>query len=215
LQAQAQKDRLEIEQKAAKQQLLIDTALQASQIATSIAKLINAEASKGLIGIITATSAVALLFSLVAASKRRALEASQPPKFREGTEYLQGNSHERGGVLIEAEGGERILSKKLNSRLTGIKNDQLVDYALLGQSMSKRLAYTSVQGNNDRLAYEQAQLTFQSDAIKSAIYDAMDNNASRVIEYWKGRPVVIPTPQGTITEAYDGATKVRRKYRSI
>ena len=215
LQAQAQKDRLEIEQKAAKQQLLIDTALQASQIATSIAKLINAEASKGLIGIITATSAVALLFSLVAASKRRALEASQPPKFREGTEYLQGNSHERGGVLIEAEGGERILSKKLNSRLTGIKNDQLVDYALLGQSMSKRLAYASLQGNNDRLAYEQAQLTFQSDAIKSAIYDAMDNNASRVIEYWKGRPVVIPTPQGTITEAYDGATKVRRKYRSI
>jgi len=215
LQAQAQKDRLEIEQKAAKQQLLIDTALQASQIATSIAKLINAEASKGLIGIITATSAVALLFSLVAASKRRALEASQPPKFREGTEYLQGNSHERGGVLIEAEGGERILSKKLNSRLTGIKNDQLVDYALFGQSMSKRLAYASLQGNNDRLAYEQAQLTFQSDAIKSAIYDAMDNNASRVIEYWKGRPVVIPTPQGTITEAYDGATKVKRKYRSI
>ena len=213
IQRKAQDERIALQKKQANQQLAIDAALQASQIGLSIAKLISQEASKGLIGIVTASAGIALILSLVAKAKQQAVQ-TDIPKFREGTEYLQGNSHEQGGVLIEAEGGERILSKKLNSKLK-MSNEDLVDYALVGQNMSKKIASMAMAGQNDVEALEKANISLQLDGVKSAIDTAMEKNADRVIGYWKSRPVIIPTSNGTLAESYDGATKVRKKYRSL
>lgn len=212
--AKAERDKIEIQKKQARQQLVIDSAIQASQIVVGISKLIASEASKGLIGIFTATSGIALLFSLLAKSKAQANSLSQVPKFREGTEYLQGKSHEQGGVLIEAEGGERILSKKLNSKLR-MTNEELVDFAILGQNMTRKLGLLAQENRSTLHQYELMNAMMQREAISESIYGAMNQNADRVIGYWQTRPVIIPTSNGTIAESWEGSTKVRRKYRAI
>lgn len=210
----AENDKLALQKKQARQQLVIDSALQASQITLGIAKLISSEASKGLIGIFTAASGIALLFSLIAKSKAQAASLQDIPKFREGTEYLTGKSHEQGGVLIEAEGGERILSKKLNAKLK-MSNEQLVNYALIGEKMIKGFGAMANERKADLFRYEQSNALYTANMIKDSIYGAMNENSDRLIDYWKTRPVVIPTPTGTIAESYEGSTKVRKKYRMI
>jgi negative regulator of replication initiation len=210
----AENDKIALQKKQARQQLVIDSALQASQITLGIAKLISSEASKGLIGIFTASSGIALLFSILAKAKSQAASLQDIPKFREGTEYLTGKSHEQGGVLIEAEGGERILSKKLNSKIK-MSNEQLVNYALIGEKMIKGFGALANDRKADLFRYEQSNALYTANMIKDSIYGAMNENSERMIDYWKTRPVVIPTPTGTIAESYEGSTKVRKKYRMI
>jgi hypothetical protein len=210
----AENDKIALQKKQARQQLVIDSALQASQITLGIAKLISSEASKGLIGIFTASSGIALLFSILAKAKSQAASLQDIPKFREGTEYLSGKSHEQGGVLIEAEGGERILSKKLNSKIK-MSNEQLVNYALIGEKMIKGFGALANDRKADLFRYEQSNALYTANMIKESIYGAMNENSERMIDYWKTRPVVIPTPTGTIAESYEGSTKVRKKYRMI
>jgi hypothetical protein len=210
----AENDKLALQKKQARQQLVIDSALQASQITLGIAKLISSEASKGLIGLFAAASGIALLFSILAKSKAQAASLQDIPKFREGTEYLSGKSHEQGGVLIEAEGGERILSKKLNAKLK-MSNEQLVNYALIGEKMIKGFGALANDRKADLFRYEQSNALYTANMIKDSIYGAMNENSDRLIDYWKTRPVVIPTPTGTIAESYEGSTKVRKKYRMI
>jgi negative regulator of replication initiation len=210
----AENDKIALQKKQARQQLVIDSALQASQITLGIAKLISSEASKGLIGIFTASSGIALLFSILAKAKSQAASLQDIPKFREGTEYLTGKSHEQGGVLIEAEGGERILSKKLNSKIK-MSNEQLVNYALIGEKMIKGFGALANDRKADLFRYEQSNALYTANMIKESIYGAMNENSDRMIDYWKTRPVVIPTPTGTIAESYEGSTKVRKKYRMI
>jgi methyl-accepting chemotaxis protein len=210
----AEREKIEIQKKQARQQLVIDAALQSSQIVSGVAKLLSDGASKGLVGIFTATAGIALLFSLLAKSKAQANQFTQIPKFREGTEYLSGKSHEQGGVLIEAEGGERILSKKLNNKLR-MTNEELVDFAILGQNMTRKLGLLAQENRSTLHQYELMNAMMQREAISESIYGAMNQNADRVIGYWQTRPVIIPTSNGTIAESWEGSTKVRRKYRAI
>lgn len=210
----AENDKIALQKKQARQQLLIDAALQTSQIVLGVASLLKNEATKGLVGIFTASAGIALLFSLLAKSKAQAASLQSIPKFREGTEYLSGKSHEQGGVLIEAEGGERILSKKLNAKLK-MSNEQLVNYALIGEKMIKGFGALANDRKADLFRYEQSNALYTANMIKDSIYGAMNENSDRLIDYWKTRPVVIPTPTGTIAESYEGSTKVRKKYRMI
>jgi len=210
----AQNEKLALQKKNARQQLIVDAALQASQTTLAVVNLIRSGASNGLIGLFAAASGIALLFSLIAKSKAQAASLQDIPKFREGTEYLTGKSHEQGGVLIEAEGGERILSKKLNAKLK-MSNEQLVNYALIGEKMIKGFGAMANERKADLFRYEQSNALYTANMIKDSIYGAMNENSDRLIDYWKTRPVVIPTPTGTIAESYEGSTKVRKKYRMI
>lgn len=210
----AQNEKLALQKKNARQQLIVDAALQASQTTLAVVNLIRSGASNGLIGLFAAASGIALLFSLIAKSKAQAASLQDIPKFREGTEYLTGKSHEQGGVLIEAEGGERILSKKLNAKLK-MSNEQLVNYALIGEKMIKGFGAMANERKSDLFRYEQSNALYTANMIKDSIYGAMNENSDRLIDYWKTRPVVIPTPTGTIAESYEGSTKVRKKYRMI
>lgn len=118
--AQEQKEALE--KKALRQQLISDSLAQASQLALGAAKVIGSESSKGLVGILTAASGIALLFRIIATAKANAAKFSAPPKFRKGG-LLDGPSHEYGGIpivvggaqIVEAEGGEMVVSKKYTS----------------------------------------------------------------------------------------------------
>ena len=126
--------RIELEKKAARQRLIANSLQQGSEITLASAKLLNQGASGFIPGLIAAAGGIALLFRIIAQARANAAAFAAPPKFREGTPYLVGPSHEAGGVTIEAEGGERILSRALNEELGGRKmtNEELVEFALMG-----------------------------------------------------------------------------------
>lgn len=107
--------RLEIEKKAAKLRLRQEALQTASNIALSVAKVISAESSKGLLGVVTAIAGVASIFALMAKAKAQAAQFANPEKLRKGAK-LKGKTHEQGGVplladgnLYEAEAGEWLV----------------------------------------------------------------------------------------------------------
>lgn len=126
--ASAEAQRLQLEKKAANQRLVVDSIQQASQLALAAAKVITAESSKGLIGIITATAGLALLFSIFASAKANAAQFSSPTRLEKGG-VLEGPSHAEGGIPValpgesasdnysyEAEGGEMVVNKKTTQK---------------------------------------------------------------------------------------------------
>jgi tape measure domain-containing protein len=125
LQAAAQQEERAIAQKkkAQRQQILIESALQAANIATAASQTF-----KEFPGALTpiAVGLVALMIGAFIASKARALQAT---KFRDGgggrvdgRGIIVGNSHERGGVGFEAEGGEFFTT---NGERFGIVNKRM------------------------------------------------------------------------------------------
>lgn len=112
---------LEEKKKAAKAQLAIDSALQASAIATSAAQLVKTWATLPFgVGLIAAAAQVAGLFAFLAGVRSKAKAIAQ---FGEGGEagvdgnsIVTGPSHAGGGVGINVEGGEFMTSdgKKLS-----------------------------------------------------------------------------------------------------
>lgn len=140
-----QEKRIRLEKKAANQRLVIDGLQQASQTTLAVTRLLADGASKGLVGLVIASAAIALLFRLIAKGKADALASAAPPKFREGTAELIGPSHEGGGILIEAEGGERILSAMENKEIGGRKlsNKGLVRYIKIGREIEEMTGHNA------------------------------------------------------------------------
>ena len=96
--------------KAQRQQILLDSALQASSLVTSSTNIIKSLSPLGPIGLGIAFTAIASMFGAFIAAKSKALQAT---KLRHGGQghvdgdgIILGPSHESGGVPIEAEGGE-------------------------------------------------------------------------------------------------------------
>lgn len=123
--AAAEAQRLALEREAANKRLVADALQQGSKLALAAANVITAESSKGLIGIITATAGLALLFSIFAQAKANAAQYSTPQKLRKGGR-LDGPPHEYGGLAVtvdgelipryEAEGGEFVLNRQTTER---------------------------------------------------------------------------------------------------
>lgn len=121
----AEQERLDLEKRAANQRLVADSLQQASKLGLAAANVITAESSKGLIGILTATAALALLFSIFAQAKANAAQFSAPTKLKEGG-VLEGPSHDSGGIDVylpgesapryNAEGGEMVVNKETTRR---------------------------------------------------------------------------------------------------
>lgn len=99
---------LKEETRAKRAQLALDTATQISSLATATANIFKGFSSFPLIGQILAVAAVAAMFGAFAKAKADAIKATAPPKLRRGAK-IQGPSHEGGGVLVEAEGGEQFV----------------------------------------------------------------------------------------------------------
>lgn len=128
---QAEKDRLnELEAKreqAARRQLEINQAIQASQILVAVAGAAAQIAKPGatiadvIAGITVVVSTLASGISLVRNSQ------SSAPAFYDGTEYLERGNNPKGRdtIPVMAHEGERIVPSYINSKLKGIKNSDL------------------------------------------------------------------------------------------
>lgn len=120
------KSLLEEQKKIARQQLAIDQIVAASNLAVAATKVFNAEAIKGIPGIIAAIGFIATMFATFLSFKARAKAiANQDATLKKGG-ILQGPRHEKGGVplfdrrngkyMAEAEGGEYVVNRRSTVR---------------------------------------------------------------------------------------------------
>jgi|GEM_PF-4629862 len=219
---QEQEKRLELERRAANQRLLIDSIQQASQITLATAKLLSQGASGFIPGLIAAAGGVALLFRILAQAKANAANFSQVPKFREGTPELFGPSHEAGGILIEAEGGERILSRALNAELGGsrLTNEDLVQYARQGIEMSRHNAGEAIgplrtalqSGSEARQRIQEAEDAALITEVRrlGGIYR---EEVEKVVRELRARPTYTPLDQLGVREYWKGKSKITERIR--
>lgn len=126
--ALAQKRRLIAEQRElARQQVIVDSVVQASALATGIANLIKTWATIPLgVGLVSAFAEAASIYAFFAGIKEKLAAASaSTPQFAEGG-LLDGPSHQRGGVALidrrtgqhfaTAEGGEFVTNKRSTTK---------------------------------------------------------------------------------------------------
>ena len=103
---------LQLKREAQKKQLNLDAAMQASSLITAAANTFKGFSSIPLVGQILAVVSIAAMFAAFASAQAKARAAI---KFREGGP-VKGPTHERGGVPIEAEGGEFVTSRRATAQ---------------------------------------------------------------------------------------------------
>lgn len=219
--AEAENERLELEKRAAQQRLIQNSLEQASNFVLAAAKLTAAEAGKGVIGIFTALAGLALISRVI--SQAKAIQTQfAPPQLREGTPWLEGPSHERGGIPIEAEGGERVISKKLNKKIgRRVDNEQMVNLYLLGKKLQESLNGGSAlpalveQARKGQQRREKMELDIPYHLMAKAYSEAAQASAGKMIEYWKSRPVEWIDADGSrVIERQAGGRVERRKIKT-
>lgn len=219
--ASAQEKALAIERKAANQQLIVNSILQASELAVAASKVINANAGIPIAGPVIAAAGIALIFSILAQAKANAARFSQVPKLRKGAR-LEGATHEQGGVPLisdgkfyEAERGEWLIgtahSKEHDSflqRLNDGKYRNMNLLALAEQARDNRVG--SVITNIYRTEKKLEALTKRQEIelMRQAYEQAANKATDRVIEYWQSRPIDTPFKNGIRRERVIGKKKV-------
>jgi hypothetical protein len=235
--AQAQQKKEELEKKALRQQLISDSLQQASQLALGAAKILTAESSKGLIGIITASAGIALLFRIIAQAKANAAKFSTPAKFRGGGQLLEGKSHEQGGIpivignsrVVEAEGGEFIIRKRsstINEEFFHNVNkghyDHLdltktIEQANQGRELARRFNSMGEIGSRMAAQYRSRENSGQNRTTDKAISDRLDRLTyvvENVLETLEERPVITPIDTGYRKEYRRGRIKYNETFRA-
>lgn len=216
--AAALRERAQEEAKAARLKLAQDAIQQASDIVSATTALIATQASRGLVGLVGAIGGLALIARLIAQGRNIARQAR--PQFREGTEYLVGPSHERGGIPIEAEGGERILSAKLNRKLpAGLSNNTLVDIAnravsgAYAPTVPTDLVTTIVSTYAAAQAQERKE---QLEALERGYREAAKEQAAQMIGYWRTRPIEYLDEDGNRVTQFErgGTTVIQRQIKT-
>jgi len=189
----------------------------------SVTRLTATESLKGLPGVFTAIAGVALLFSLIQQARAQSKQF-EVPQFREGTPWVDGpGTHTSDSVPAMLSRGERIMPAALNMAVGGRKttNEELVELFKLGKAW-KQDSTAAPNYSYDLGPLIAAMQTRQRDvkrmeaginygAMREAYEKAANNSASRMIEYWKSRPVEKVGPGGDkMIEWFDGET-VRRQ----
>lgn len=220
-QEEAEQKRLDLERKAARQRLIINSAEQVSNYILAITKLTAAEASKGIVGIATTIAGVALIASIVARARAQASEFSELPKFRTGTEFVAGpGSGQSDSILARISAGERILTADQNRQIGGraVSNKDLVETYLFGDTMQERLkidrpdfseALRRLQADQQRIA--QAQQDRQLQAIKEAYRETAKEQTAELLQYLKSRPITWWDEQGNEMHERQVGGKIERK----
>jgi len=208
--------KLEIERKAANQRKIIAAGQQAVELTLAVAKLISAEASKGLIGLVLAVGGLAIISRLVAAGRSQAAaEAGRTQNFATGTERVRGEgTWTSDSVPVNLSKDERVLKSSDNAKLgfERMSNKQLVHYALLGQRVHTDPLFAFAMGlRGQQSKLEESKLSLQVDVMKDAYKEAAMLAAEKQISYWQTRPIQYRNEAGEmVTEWKEGNRVVRQ-----
>ena len=214
----AELQRLALEKKAANQRLLQNSLEQGSNFILAVTRMIASQSFGGIAGIFTAIAGVALITRIIAQAKSTA-QQFEPPQFREGTPFVLGPSHEKGGRLVEVEGGERIFSAKLNARSGGsaISNEEffrLFEVGKLMESINRSPLPGAVSdARRDQRRLEEMKVNLPFEIMERTYQKAADKAADKMIDYWKTRPVTKPTEKGEVTVWQEGL-RIERHFKN-
>lgn len=189
----AREEALANQKRLQRQQLAVETATQASSLITASTKIISGFSGIPIVGTGLGIAAVALMLGAFAAAKIKAFQlVNQAEQFGDGGD-VKGPSHDHGGVIIEAEGGEFVTNKKATKKhrgLLGLINDDneagIMDYMLrklldgtgVTQSAPEReqeVAYMRSQQDLS-LHYDRRQ-TEELEAIRAELAEVKKNTA--------------------------------------
>jgi tape measure domain-containing protein len=211
LQAAAQQEERAIAQKkkAQRQQILIESALQAANIATAASNTLKTFNGPLLpVGI----ALVAAMIGAFIASKARALQAT---KFRKGGQgyvdgrgIIVGNSHESGGVHFEGEGGEFMGTDGkrfgiVNKRMTA-KHFDLLQAINTDNRDKMREALSSLVAPIDR------ERVIGAAGGSVAVVVGKDRDTYNLLKDWKkeaGKRKTVTVANGYIIEQVGNATR--------
>mgnify|MGYP001283909719 CR=1 FL=1 len=212
--------KLEIERKAANQRKIIAAGQQAVELTLAVAKLISAEASKGLVGLVLAVGGLAIISRLVAAGRSQAAsEAGRTQNFATGTERVRGEgSWTSDSVPVNLSKDERVLKSSDNARLgfERMSNKQLVHYALLGQRVHSDPLFAFAMGlRGQQSKLEESKLSLQVDTMKEAYKEAALMAADKQIDYWRTRPIQYRNEAGEMVTEYREGNRVVRQIEVI
>ena len=212
--------KLEIERKAANQRKIIAAGQQAVDLTLAVAKLIKAEASKGLVGLALAVGGLAIISRLVAAGRSQAAsEAGRTQNFATGTERVRGEgSWTSDSVPVNLSKDERVLKSSDNARLgfERMSNKQLVHYALLGQRVHSDPLFAFAMGlRGQQSKLEESKLSLQVDTMKEAYKEAALMAADKQIDYWRTRPIQYRNEAGEMVTEYREGNRVVRQIEVI
>lgn len=115
LRADALKDQAE----AVRQQQLLESIAQGVNIASAASGILRTAGATGGLGLLVAPGLLAALFALWRQAKVQAIQSAYP-EFGEGG-WITGPSHKKGGVNINAEGGEFMVNKDEANRSAATK----------------------------------------------------------------------------------------------
>lgn len=199
---EAEAKRLEVERRAARQRLIQNGLEQASNLVLAVTKLAASEASKGLVGIITAVTGASLIFGLIAQARAQAAQFSEVPAFKDGTPYVHGPGGSRDDkVHAMLSTGERVVDARNNSLLGSISNDELVKGWQFSQDVQDMIQSTGAlypvmslapyierdRKNEQTIIQLKQEMDYQ--AIREAHQTAANDAADKMIDYWKTRPI--------------------------
>lgn len=214
--------RQKIERQAAARQLLIDSAQQASSLATGAANVLKAESNKGLLGILFAFGAIATLFSLFARAKALSKSSVEIPKYAEGGEidddgFVYGNSHVNNGVkfatkkgnAVELEGGEHVTRKSV-----AVENKQFLKKFNAGvySGLSLETVLDTILAGNQATDSVESYQNSVSESMAYKIVEASKTGADKIVNAINSKPLIAPkgghkeityTQSGKITKNYD------------
>ncbi len=110
----------------------------------------------------TPLAAVGIAAAIATGEIQKAIVRSQPvPKFEKGGKVLKGKSHREGGILIEAEGGERIFSKKTTKQYEPLFKsiqdgyfDKYADVNIVQPALKRERERNKIKEERERQAHE-------------------------------------------------------------
>ena len=228
-QEKAENERLKLEKKAANAQLLQNTAKTASNYILAVSQLLANEASKGVIGIFTATAGAALILSTIAQARANASKFS-PPKFRFGggvedyfNGFVNGPSHAMGGKLIEVEGKEFVMRKEAvqgnrpfldnfnSGKYSSLPLFQVAEMRRTGTPLSLHSAITQMNKNEREIDKHRRETEIK--LMREAYMEAAMASSDHMIAYWKSRPVKKKTATGYVLEWQEGNSIHRQEVK--
>ena len=198
-------------QEAARAAFLLDSAVQASSLAVTIANLYKSLSPLGGVGILLATTLTGVLLSSFVAGKAKAAEAAG---FAEGGytgRSRTGSRYEPAGIVHK---GEFVIDKPTTEAL-GLQNKSMKDFKnlMLGEAVTDKnnAIHAKINQNNSNLEAINRQL--YKDAVKDAILsqNGLLNDIKKAI---KEQPVVIPVGDGrAIIERYINNRKIKEIFK--
>jgi len=208
---QAEAKRIELAKKAARQQLLIDAAQQASSLATSAANFFQSNSKVPVVGIALAISAISTMFALFQRAKAIANQAAAPIELAEGMIGIPGASHDaqkRGakvmrieGTPYTIEGGESVINKRATAEhsgfLTALNDNKFkgVNLDAIGQMILKRPAMgKSLQRSVDTYQKGIELRTLSEMGAKGQVAELrkLQKQVKRLIELNESQTFIVP-----------------------